>query len=535
MKTKTKKELKSLKYYLEKMTKKELEETYDDYLSIDEDMKKGTKKEIVEYLYEAIMNEYSLINIIFDQEEINEIKEDIKNENFDEEYVGNNLIFKTENGYEVPEELVKTLNEENIPEMNDKNKNMIFSIYVLINGLIEVDKLIDLMKQSGVKITKKEVKEYAKANNFILKDDVIYLNEMLEELNINNNLINIKNQSEYKIIKLKDMIFTMGMLDSSRFIEEINVFLKKKVKRLNDSEIKSLKEIIFNIISISIEFEKIVERCLKDFNIKLNKKDKEEFLDLLEEICYQIPSWTLNGYSPMEQDIDLDELLEGYDDECQCEFCSNHKDGFESLSKEEKINAYINVYLLINGIIEIDKLVEIINNYHNIKVSKKELIKIAKQIEEIHIIDNYLSVVDFDKEMFLSILALKGKKDYYIIKDIDEVYEEHIIMSNEIEELLIYYNLNDDAISDIFIGLNIGMLSEDYLAFMLEQNNIKMPLKKQKQLLDDMKPYIKNYRSWYLNGFKSSELNKLITKEKIGRNDLCSCGSGKKYKKCCGK
>ena len=24
-------------------------------------------------------------------------------------------------------------------------------------------------------------------------------------------------------------------------------------------------------------------------------------------------------------------------------------------------------------------------------------------------------------------------------------------------------------------------------------------------------------------------------KEKIGRNDLCPCGSGKKYKKCCGK
>lgn len=24
-------------------------------------------------------------------------------------------------------------------------------------------------------------------------------------------------------------------------------------------------------------------------------------------------------------------------------------------------------------------------------------------------------------------------------------------------------------------------------------------------------------------------------KEKIGRNDPCSCGSGKKYKKCCGK
>ncbi|GEM_PF-1148376 len=28
---------------------------------------------------------------------------------------------------------------------------------------------------------------------------------------------------------------------------------------------------------------------------------------------------------------------------------------------------------------------------------------------------------------------------------------------------------------------------------------------------------------------------KIINENKIGRNSLCSCGSGKKYKKCCGK
>ena len=27
----------------------------------------------------------------------------------------------------------------------------------------------------------------------------------------------------------------------------------------------------------------------------------------------------------------------------------------------------------------------------------------------------------------------------------------------------------------------------------------------------------------------------IVKKEKIGRNDLCPCGSGKKYKDCCGK
>ena len=27
----------------------------------------------------------------------------------------------------------------------------------------------------------------------------------------------------------------------------------------------------------------------------------------------------------------------------------------------------------------------------------------------------------------------------------------------------------------------------------------------------------------------------VVNENKIGRNDACSCGSGKKYKKCCGK
>ncbi|HCS11656.1 MAG TPA: hypothetical protein DIV40_09390 [Clostridiales bacterium] len=28
--------------------------------------------------------------------------------------------------------------------------------------------------------------------------------------------------------------------------------------------------------------------------------------------------------------------------------------------------------------------------------------------------------------------------------------------------------------------------------------------------------------------------DKVLKKEKIGRNEPCPCGSGKKYKKCCG-
>lgn len=40
---------------------------------------------------------------------------------------------------------------------------------------------------------------------------------------------------------------------------------------------------------------------------------------------------------------------------------------------------------------------------------------------------------------------------------------------------------------------------------------------------------------WYYVDGKTSEKHIPITSIKAGRNDACSCGSGKKYKKCCGK
>jgi preprotein translocase subunit SecA len=36
-------------------------------------------------------------------------------------------------------------------------------------------------------------------------------------------------------------------------------------------------------------------------------------------------------------------------------------------------------------------------------------------------------------------------------------------------------------------------------------------------------------------GAKSAPQQPIVNKNNIGRNDPCPCGSGKKYKKCCGK
>ena len=42
-------------------------------------------------------------------------------------------------------------------------------------------------------------------------------------------------------------------------------------------------------------------------------------------------------------------------------------------------------------------------------------------------------------------------------------------------------------------------------------------------------------RKMIVNQSEDAEKKPVRVGDKIGRNDLCPCGSGKKYKKCCGK
>jgi hypothetical protein len=51
--------------------------------------------------------------------------------------------------------------------------------------------------------------------------------------------------------------------------------------------------------------------------------------------------------------------------------------------------------------------------------------------------------------------------------------------------------------------------------------------------LNDRSSYVPTYGSTKVNNYSPDEW-KLLEHKKIGRNDLCVCGSGKKFKKCCG-
>lgn len=59
-------------------------------------------------------------------------------------------------------------------------------------------------------------------------------------------------------------------------------------------------------------------------------------------------------------------------------------------------------------------------------------------------------------------------------------------------------------------------------------------LQGQKQMHHEISRFVKKDGNWfYVDGIMNPKQEQRIV-QKVGRNDPCPCGSGKKYKKCCG-
>jgi hypothetical protein len=108
-----------------------------------------------------------------------------------------------------------------------------------------------------------------------------------------------------------------------------------------------------------------------------------------------------------------------------------------------------------------------------------------------------------------------------------------------------------ELVEDCIIHVKLGNQPNQLLQYLQTQLTLES-LESVQRLMDAVVLLMNNTREWYLKGYTSEELftqgkkalrplpNKkgdvisLQTRQKIGRNDLCPCGSGKKFKKCCG-
>ncbi|QZY57354.1 SEC-C metal-binding domain-containing protein [Crassaminicella profunda] len=146
----------------------------------------------------------------------------------------------------------------------------------------------------------------------------------------------------------------------------------------------------------------------------------------------------------------------------------------------------------------------------------------------------------FDK--FWNEYAKTEKKIY------ENVLENHgQAFEGVVKELTGEYETSNEYIMGFLDGINESLKEKLDLEEITEDSAVKLDIDFEKlyyNMLEAKADYLYTLPQWdeILDEQKRKEITKVqrtaktvVKENKVGRNDPCPCGSGKKYKKCCGK
>lgn len=233
-----------------------------------------------------------------------------------------------------------------------------------------------------------------------------------------------------------------------------------------------------------------------------------------------------------------------------------------SESEQERVNLisdYANAAVHLYGVISIDEFAEIFNQQNKVKTNNDEIINALTKYDykdaDYIVIGMYIANVYFNKcdvnyiKQFIK--HIENKPRYVPSKDkflrfTYSSYDDNFIYYARIRKFLEEVFDNDSKTLDFYIDLfylRAADIDFKTVSQMLEEYGLRF------DTLDNLQRFISlfaeaknNSRLWFNKGYTPIELSKMnrstnnsIKKNKIGRNQPCPCGSGKKYKRCCGR
>ncbi|UOQ83474.1 SEC-C metal-binding domain-containing protein [Gracilibacillus salinarum] len=220
------------------------------------------------------------------------------------------------------------------------------------------------------------------------------------------------------------------------------------------------------------------------------------------------------------------------------------------------------------GTLDAAQLYKMLENYTNTKVDAYELVSVLPEMNAFHddfIMDEHgLSDMlvqdpewvkaehnrrpDVDFYPFSKAKLIEANKPFYT--ETNQSYRKFVSFITKHYDIdkLDAAEIVDECVVQINYGKSLGEVMEFLSeAFEFEgRDSLQSFTAQVVQLMN-------NTRQWILKGHTPMELrgkddptiipfsqkkaknNKTVTKTKVGRNDPCPCGSGKKYKKCCGR
>lgn len=142
---------------------------------------------------------------------------------------------------------------------------------------------------------------------------------------------------------------------------------------------------------------------------------------------------------------------------------------------------------------------------------------------------------------------------YDLVKYADDLYYENTVQMIRLKKfLLTYTKLDEISVQQLVDEIHMCVLMErtmNEILKLMENSKVTMPNKdKAGEMVRLLVGVMNNTRLWSNNAMTCEELrmnysglglkdkkSQPVRVHKVGRNDPCPCGSGKKYKKCCGR
>ena len=505
--------------------------------------------------FEQLVSMYNVICGVIKEEDIQRIIEfhNIKLSKKEIEKVLSKS-FKYVNGYYTEEE--KLINDEFLHIRHNLPIRLINDVEFISYGINMLNLANSLTKiLNSDELAQRIISFEMMSKSFSEELDQKSINELLDNFNITeDDYYNIKELFEEEGYKLRYWIFygrTLNEYEIDCLFNEI--VLKEKPKNNTLKECLNLleddiKEMIYSYYNINDKKDekRIIKTIINTFKMQSVFFTKEMYDALInQEFSYYLSEDEyLYGFVfayldnevkkiivpkeiqealklidredlDSEEDLELDDMLEGFD---------------YKLTSED----YVMDYLSMNGIIEKDKLKEIILKNHNTDISQEEIEEITKKYDVCTIEDKYYTLID-EKKDALQLLSFKNINDDYkvLTPDIHYLEEE---FSDEIDFFVIDNwkdeNLQEVLSTFIWYTCKFGVFNKESLDIFKDEYNLN---NKDLRKIDEFAKKYKNIIAiWPLNGYTLNE-KKQVKKEKIGRNDPCPCGSGKKYKQCHGK
>lgn len=245
--------------------------------------------------------------------------------------------------------------------------------------------------------------------------------------------------------------------------------------------------------------------------------------------------------------------------------------------RKELLSRYATASVFLYGVISVDEFVEVFNHYEDVKTDPEEAVLALRRLEktndvEYSVFKDMISgpafqprFMDYEENVSSIRQRQNGKPRYLPEKEEFLRYEtgdyteplkpyadlKAYILKNRLMERGEGLKGVDGDLIDLKEMIHEGFNTVECLKYFTESDYVFDGIDDLNSFVQVLLEVFNNTRIYENNGFtpeelfKRSERTNLIPfsekvfvrnkSHKVGRNDPCPCGSGKKYKKCCGR